>query len=171
MPTLSNVLDVTFAAVNSCGDPATSGTSEASAGRNTAPKIGRADRERIDRDRSVRRLETRTAMPPVQREAAGVGGQHHALAAEPVGEGCGERRDRGRSRLSNSRDDADGGDASLVEGVDGDRHRERVVPDRRAGEGELDAAQVRVGEDAADRRERFRELAAGLVHRRTIASI
>ena len=42
MPTLSNVLDVMFAAVSSCGDPATSGTSEASAGRKTAPKTNTA---------------------------------------------------------------------------------------------------------------------------------
>ncbi len=86
-------------------------------------------------------------------EPAEIGAEHHPFARETVGERGGERCDSGGDHLPDRGDDADGGSAPVLVGVDSDCDPIGEVAHRRAGVGELQAPEIRICEDPLEGRE------------------
>ena len=147
-PTLSIVLEATFAAVSSSGVPGKRGQE----GRLRRPERGAGGGGERGQRVEDRRWARRRRQPPRrrrhQRDADEVGADHDPHAVEAVAEDGGERRrDPGRQH-HHERQDAERGRAARLEGEHPERDRVAPAADLRADEGELEPPQAGVAEAA-----------------------
>ena len=147
---LSSVLLIAFAAVSSCGELASRGSSAASAGRNgPAMKPTITARVTTDQRRTVEpdqdRCDQHQAGPQQVRR------DQERLLGPPVDQRGQERQSEGHQQQPGHRVPADVRRAALLVEPDGDRGVVRPVADHRPGQGQVDPPQVGVGGDEPGR--------------------